>query len=341
MICPKCGRKYEDDMPQCLWCDAPNPKMKKQPEPKPALEPTKEFELEPVQKIPADSRTFTGPDDECPEFSETTEPEDDGKPRKGTLIFWMSIILGEAGVHCFMSGRTLRGWLYLFFGGFTFNFLKGFLSPLNIHFPLGVHILMNLASIVVTVLACIDVWKIAQGKYVHFKKGFAYTGAKWMFAIAILCYMTNGIFIAASTTKTISNGFFNIETYERTDDNVQACQESMASSVEDYIDRQEKFFAAEKRLGNFEEIAFIPTAYKCRINHFVSQDLGIGISIKYRSFITACKTGSIWTFSASVQDDKLVWYTTTPKDENCKETFPKLYELKEKLKNQQPNSDIQ
>ena len=25
MICPKCKRKYEDDMPKCLWCDAPNP----------------------------------------------------------------------------------------------------------------------------------------------------------------------------------------------------------------------------------------------------------------------------------------------------------------------------
>ena len=23
MICKKCGREYEDDMPQCLWCDAP------------------------------------------------------------------------------------------------------------------------------------------------------------------------------------------------------------------------------------------------------------------------------------------------------------------------------
>lgn len=318
MICPKCGRKYENDMPQCLWCDAPNPTMNKQAEP--AQEPVPE-------KI--DGTSVTAEQNyECSESSKTKEPEDNTKPRKGTLIFWMSVIFGELGVHCIMSGRTLRGWLYLFFGGFTFNFLKGFLSPLNIHFPLGVHILMNLASIVVTVLACIDVWKIAQGKYVHFKKGFAYTGAKWMFAIAILCYMTNGIFIAASTTKTISNGFFNIETYERTDDNVQACQESMASSVEDYINRQEKFFAAEKRLGNFEEIAFIPTAYKCRINHFVSQDLGIGISIKYRSFITACKTGSIWTFSASVQDDKLVWYTTTPKDENCKEAFPKLYEIK-------------
>lgn len=24
MICKKCGRVYEDDMPKCLWCDAPN-----------------------------------------------------------------------------------------------------------------------------------------------------------------------------------------------------------------------------------------------------------------------------------------------------------------------------
>ncbi len=24
MICRKCGREYEDDMPKCLWCDAPN-----------------------------------------------------------------------------------------------------------------------------------------------------------------------------------------------------------------------------------------------------------------------------------------------------------------------------
>ena len=24
MICKKCGRECEDDMPKCLWCDAPN-----------------------------------------------------------------------------------------------------------------------------------------------------------------------------------------------------------------------------------------------------------------------------------------------------------------------------
>ena len=27
MICKKCGREYDDDMPKCLWCDAPNDGM--------------------------------------------------------------------------------------------------------------------------------------------------------------------------------------------------------------------------------------------------------------------------------------------------------------------------
>ena len=25
IVCKKCGEKYEDDMPRCLWCDSPNP----------------------------------------------------------------------------------------------------------------------------------------------------------------------------------------------------------------------------------------------------------------------------------------------------------------------------
>ena len=30
MICKKCGRKYDDDMPKCLWCDAPNESLSSQ-----------------------------------------------------------------------------------------------------------------------------------------------------------------------------------------------------------------------------------------------------------------------------------------------------------------------
>ena len=32
MICKKCGREYEDDMPKCLWCDAPNESLSSQDE---------------------------------------------------------------------------------------------------------------------------------------------------------------------------------------------------------------------------------------------------------------------------------------------------------------------
>lgn len=32
MICKKCGREYEDDMPNCLWCDAPNERLYSQGE---------------------------------------------------------------------------------------------------------------------------------------------------------------------------------------------------------------------------------------------------------------------------------------------------------------------
>ena len=30
IVCKKCGGKYEDDMPRCLWCDAPNPNYGKE-----------------------------------------------------------------------------------------------------------------------------------------------------------------------------------------------------------------------------------------------------------------------------------------------------------------------
>ena len=329
MICPKCGRKYEDDMPQCLWCDAPNPKMKKQPEPKPALEPTKEFELEPVQKIPADSRTFTGPDDECPEFSETAESEDDGKPRKGTLIFWMSIILGEAGVHCFMSGKTLRGWLYLIFGGVAFGFWAGALSPFEIYFPVAVHFIMYFTSIAVTVLTCIDAWKIAHGKYTNTKKGFNYTGAKWMTVITILSIVFSAAYTSISFVGHAKSGFLNIESYNKDlreksiKKTSKSDSESIAAVIEIYMLKQEQFFKSENKLGRFKEIGFADTTASM---YFQIQDLGAGIGVTYKSMF-GCSRNSTWLYTTSIQDGKLTWYTSAPQDENCKEAFPKLYIL--------------
>ena len=37
IVCYKCGGKYEDDMPRCLWCDALNPEHPLNKEPAPSL----------------------------------------------------------------------------------------------------------------------------------------------------------------------------------------------------------------------------------------------------------------------------------------------------------------
>lgn len=37
IVCKKCGEKYEDDMPRCLWCDALNPEHPLNKEPAPSL----------------------------------------------------------------------------------------------------------------------------------------------------------------------------------------------------------------------------------------------------------------------------------------------------------------
>ena len=58
--------------------------------------------------------------------------------------------------------------------------------------------------------------------------------------------------VAADADGTVDK-FFAI-----TQDSIDDEDMDVIEGVEDYIDRQEKFFAAEKRLGNFEEIAFIP-----------------------------------------------------------------------------------
>ena len=122
-------------MPKCLWCDAPNPNYGKDP-----------TAIQEINQV------------------DTPEDEEKSNSHKGTLLFWMGAILGGFGVHCFISGRILRGILYAVFGGFTLNFLIGFLNPFGVSFPVGVYIFTNLASIVITILASIDLWKIARGK---------------------------------------------------------------------------------------------------------------------------------------------------------------------------------
>lgn len=292
MICPKCGEKYEDDMPKCLWCDAPNPN----------------YGLEPPEEQPQE------------EQQEGTQ--------KGTLIFWMCALLGEAGIHCFMSGKVLRGIIYALCGGVIIGFWTGFLGPFGIHLPVEFHLVAYLASLPIVVLKCIDIWKIAQGKYSHSKKGFKYRGATWMTVIALLVILFDAGYATVSVIGHAANGFLNLSSYDRSvkaktlSETEQEHSEVAAAIVEVYMKDQEQFFKNENKLGHFKDIGYSnPQA-----EHFFMQDIGSGIAVTYKSFM-GCTYGSTWYYNASIQDGKIVWYITTPEDGKCKESFPKLYEI--------------
>ena len=292
MICPKCGEKYEDDMPNCLWCDAPNPN----------------YGLEPPEGQLQDNLQ--------------------GTTRKGTLIFWMCAIFGETGIHCLMSGKILRGIIYAICGGFLISFWSGFLGPFGIHFPVGIHFVAYMASLPIVVLKCIDLWKITQGKYSHTKKGFKYKGTTWMVVIGILVIIFDGAFAIGSFVSHANTGFLNMVSYDKAAQDAakleteQEYSETAAAIVETYMKDQEQFFKNENKLGSFKDIGYSnPQA-----DHFSMQDIGSGIAVTYRSFLK-CKYRSTWYYNASIQEGKIVWYQTTPEDEKCKEVFPKLYEL--------------
>ena len=145
MICPKCKRKYEDDMPKCLWCDAPNPNY--------GAEDTPENETEPEIK---------------PETEPETEPEKGlshhNSKEPGLKIFWLALLLGFTGLHCTNSGRTLRGALYLVFGGLFYKMVYLFFRHNGITIPAAVCAVAFACSAVIVFLLLKHVWRIPLGE---------------------------------------------------------------------------------------------------------------------------------------------------------------------------------
>ena len=149
MICPKCKRKYEDDMPKCLWCDAPNPNY--------GAEDTSENETEPEIK----------PESPKHENKPATEPESKLANRHshhkskepGLKIFWLALLIGFTGAHCSSSGRNLRGALYLIFGGLTYKIIYLILRENGFTIPTAVGAIAFIGYAVIVFLFLKDVWK--------------------------------------------------------------------------------------------------------------------------------------------------------------------------------------
>ncbi|MBQ2561657.1 MAG: hypothetical protein II565_13920 [Fibrobacter sp.] len=56
MICKKCGKEYEDDMPSCLWCDAPNEEHPNFTKRQPLEEHAKTEDVPPETAEPSNNR---------------------------------------------------------------------------------------------------------------------------------------------------------------------------------------------------------------------------------------------------------------------------------------------
>ena len=83
IVCKKCGEKYEDDMPRCLWCDAPNPehplnraKVDEQASPNIVDKPVAEQPIAPSAIEPTTSQAPTAPDSPNTTVIESEQDQD-------------------------------------------------------------------------------------------------------------------------------------------------------------------------------------------------------------------------------------------------------------------------
>ena len=150
-----------------------------------------------------------------------------------------------------------------------------------------------------------------------------------MTVVTIFCIVLSAVFTSSSLVGHAKSGFLNIESYNkdlRQKSIKQASKkdsEIIAANIETYMQKQEQFFKSGKKLGRFKDIDFADTTSSM---YFQIQDLGAGIGVTYIGLIS-CSKNSTWLYTTSIQDGKLIWYTSAPQDENCKEAFPKLYIL--------------
>ena len=306
MICPKCKRKYEDDMPKCLWCDAPNPNYGAEDSPENESEP----EIKPETPKPQRPKSET-PKPESPkhENKPATEPESKSANRhshhkskeSGLKIFWLALLIGFTGVHCIESGRRLRGVLYLIFGGLTYKIIYIILRNNGFTIPAPVCAITFIAYAVIVFLFMKDVWKIALGKYRSRKTGKKYESKSWMPAFALIF----------TIIRVVMLNYDGYSSYEMVWNNGERVTAKMKLAVEDYMLAQKNYFERTGKIGDAKTIQYMDLSVKWNDNFLYSM-AGNGV---------------------------LDWEISLPKDSRCNEFAHQLVSLKESLKNTPKESE--
>lgn len=313
MICKKCGRKFDDDMPKCLWCDAPNPKYSAEDAPEPPKESKQDSKKE--------SKITKKPEKEAKRHAEAPAktPHKKSGRESGTLVFWLAFIGGFLGAHCFKAHRYLRGSLYLLFGGGIYRIIYKVLMQMGIVFPRPVAAFFLAATLVVGILYTFDIWKIALEKYRNHKTHHRYLSKSWMKPMACVAVCIYA-FIAYTTVDFMKD---NIVKRGRPTAAI------VALKMEAYMIAQEKYFQENGKLGSSKDIQYI-TEYEKWMQFFSIAEEENGLRITYLNNLN-CPKGTSWGIKASVVDTSLVWNVTLPADARCNAMAPQIKKLKERI----------
>lgn len=309
MICPKCKRKYEDDMPKCLWCDAPNPNYGAED----SLENESEPEIKPETPKP-ETKTAKGH-----HHHKSKEP--------GLKIFWLALLIGFTGVHCIESGRRLRGVLYLIFGGLTYKIIYIILRNNGFTIPAPVCAITFIAYAVIVFLFMKDVWKIALGKYRSRKTGKKYESKSWMPAFALIF----------TIIRVVMLNYDGYSSYEMVWNNGERVTAKMKLAVEDYMLAQKNYFERTGKIGDAKTIQYMDLSVKWNDNFLYSM-AGNGLRVEYMTNYH-CPYETEWLIHPVLHNGVLDWEISLPKDSRCNEFAHQLVSLKESLKNTPKESE--
>jgi len=324
MICPKCKKKYEDDMPKCLWCDAPNPNYNKEDEPEQDIAPVEAKPAKPIERpVEKQVKKPIEPPEEKP-----AKPHSRHKSKEpGLKIFWTALIIGFTGVHCIESGRRLRGVLYLIFGGLIYKIIYLILRNNGFTIPAPVCAITFIAYAVIVFLFMKDVWKIALGKYRSRKTGKKYESKSWMPAFALIF----------TIIRIVMLNFEAYSTYEMVWNNGERVTAKMKLAVEDYMLAQKNYFEQTGKIGDAKTIQYMDLSVKWNDNFLYSMD-GKGLRVEYMSNYH-CPYETEWLIHPVLNNGALDWEITLPENSRCNEFAHQLVTLKESLKNATKESE--
>ena len=317
MICPKCKRKYEDDMPKCLWCDAPNPNYGAEDSPENESEP----EIKPETPKPKRPKSETPKHENKPAAEPANRHSHHKSQEPGLKIFWLALLIGFTGAHCSSSGRNLRGALYLIFGGLTYRIIYLILRNNGLTIPAAVGAIAFIGYAVIVFLFLKDVWKIALGKYRNRKTGKKYESKSWMPALALIFTIIHAVML----------NFDGYSTYEIVWNSGERVTAKMELAVEDYMLAQKNYFEQTGKIGDVKEIRYMSGSVKWNGQFLYRMD-GKGLEVTYMTNYH-CPYNTICQIPPVIHNGPLDWEITLPEDSRCNEFAHQLVSLKESLSN--------